>query len=207
MTAAVYDNCNTCWNSCAANPGDECRPLRTLSTDTNGVGFPSHTSIENIDIVATGREVDTGVKTQSDVVVARRIITKRILTGGRVIAAGCVAVEATLTIGSIVVSGSAIAECINPGGRVVEASCVAQKRALTAGCVAVASCVAAKRLVPSGGIVKTSRVILESSSTCGSIVATGHLNIRIAPIASEPIAVLLLPVVLKKSALKPVAVL
>ena len=61
MTTGVHDNCYTCWNSCTANPGDDCRRLRSLPANTNGVGFASDTSIENVDIVATGREVEAGI--------------------------------------------------------------------------------------------------------------------------------------------------
>src|SRR2546430_12754800 len=61
LTAAIYNN-GRARNGRPANASDECRYLGSLLTDANSVGFPSNTSVENVDIVATDREVKTGVR-------------------------------------------------------------------------------------------------------------------------------------------------
>jgi len=61
VTVAIDDNWYTCWNDCPNDASDKCGSLGSLLTDANGVGFPSKTSVENVDIVATDGEVKTGI--------------------------------------------------------------------------------------------------------------------------------------------------
>src|SRR5262249_39432196 len=62
MTAAIYDNCDTCWNGCTANPGDKSGSLRSLLSDTNCSTLASQTFIADVDIVTPRGEIKTSLE-------------------------------------------------------------------------------------------------------------------------------------------------
>src|SRR5207302_1487839 len=121
MTTAIYDNCYTCWNRCPTDPGDECRSLGSLLTDANGVGFPSNTSVENVDIVATGREVKTGIGTDGNIVTSGCVRLECVLASGGVVATGCVAIEGGNTRGNVVTAGEIAIQGIGAVSSVIAA--------------------------------------------------------------------------------------
>ena len=77
--------------------------------------------------------------------ISGRVVTKRINTGGRVEAAGCVALERKKS----------------PVGRVIVADEVAKEGSITRGCVVAAGCIAIERLVTSGRVEAAGCVVNE----------------------------------------------
>ena len=92
------------------------------------------TTVANIDIIITRREVVAGVRPQRDVVAAS-VVIERLNTGCRVETATVVAIERIRTVARVVAAVS-VKERLITGGRVVAASCVSKQRIRTDGCVA-----------------------------------------------------------------------
>src|SRR5713101_6206740 len=104
VAAGIYDNRYTCWNGCTTDAGDMRGRLSSSLADADCIGFATDTFTANVDIVAAGGEVITGLKAQCDVVVAGRVAKERLKTVRSVEEAAC-----------------AVKERLRSGGRVREA--------------------------------------------------------------------------------------
>ncbi len=91
MTAAIYDNCHTCWNSCPANSTDVC--IRLLQADADGVRLVTYTRVAYIDIKTARADTVTGLIAQCNIGVAGCVEIERTETGSRVETAARIAPE------------------------------------------------------------------------------------------------------------------
>ena len=168
MTVAIYNN-SRARNGPPANASDECRSLRSLLADTNGIGFPSNTSVKNIDVVTACGEIFTGVMAQCDVAVAGCVANQRSKTIGSVAFAGGILTKRSMSVGGVEASGCVAKERIKPVGGVGAPGCVAKERFKPVGGVVIAPCVEKERLKTGGRVGAPGCVAKERFKTGGRV--------------------------------------
>src|SRR5947208_5565113 len=126
LTVAIYNN-SRARNGPPANASDECRSLRSLLADTNGIGFPGNPSVKNIDVVTARGEISTSVIAQCDVAVAGCVANERSKTSGSVAFAGGILTKRSMSVGGVEASDCVAKERFKPGGGVGDPECVAKE--------------------------------------------------------------------------------
>src|SRR5207245_534299 len=166
LTVAIYNN-SRARNGRPANASDECRSLRSLLADTNGIGFPSNTSVKNIDVVTARGEISTSVIAQCDVAVPGCVANERSKTIGSVAFAGGILTKRSMSVGGVEASGCVAKERIKPVGGVGAPDCVAKERINPVGSIVIAPCVGKERLKAGGRVGAPSCVAKERFNTEG----------------------------------------
>ena len=118
MTGCIYLNCCAC-HSRATNAGDKGFCL-ARTADANGATLASNTFVTNLNIVTASVKIATGLETEGDVAVARKIVFERARTDG------CVAVpfgeiESAKSVSCVIVFMRVSGKCLSTGSRVVVA--------------------------------------------------------------------------------------
>jgi hypothetical protein len=127
MAAGIDNHSHAARHCHATNAGDMRGRLSSSLADADCIGCATDTFTANVDIVAAGGEVITGLKAQCDVVVAGRVAKERLKTVRSVEEAAC-AVKERLRTGGRVLEADGVAERITTNGRVVVADRVASNR-------------------------------------------------------------------------------
>lgn len=94
----------------ATNASDICIRLGCRRSDSDCSGLACYTFVAEINIVTTGGEIIAGCGAYRDIASPAVVVTERIKTNGRVVAAGGVAKERVMTGGRVVVSGGVVKE-------------------------------------------------------------------------------------------------
>ena len=93
------------------------------------------------------RAVNKRIITGGRVTLASCVALERANTGGHVAAAGWVAIKGSITVARVVVPGCVAMERLITVGRVELAGCVVKQRLKTVGCIGVAGCEAEERRI------------------------------------------------------------
>src|SRR5439155_484405 len=172
VTICIDDNCYPCWNSCPANPGDECGCLNSNSPDADGVGLCNDPWVANIDIVTASGEFETGVSAQCDVAMGGRVVVEREITSRGVGKTSRIAIQCTGAVSRVVVAGCVTEERQITGGRIERAVGIAVEGQKTVGSVADTLRVAKKCLITGCSVAGASCVAKECIKTDCRVVDT-----------------------------------
>src|SRR5215211_2748971 len=165
LTGAGYDD----WQRVAAY-----RSGAINIPDPSGVAHVRAIVANTNNVIGRGDRL-AGEMAHGDITIAGGV-KERIKAQGRVVDAGDVVKEGTITDGRVVAAFCVIKECKKTLRRVVGADGVAKERLITGGRVASASAIHTERLNPGGCVEVARRVAKKRSPTDGRVAEAGSIE-------------------------------